>query len=277
MRSDYYSDYMFVSQSMIKVFARSPETYRRRFVLPDDHPEHMNEPDQTDSMAIGSVAHAVFLEQDTVSEFRVIDASTKSTNLWKAESANAKEYGQIPVLKNVYEKGVSIARAARSSTCVERLLASIPDSATEEREVEIRWQGKMLPKKAKIDSIFGWKNGKSKCFSIVELKTTSDPSRDAFLKQYFDMKYHMQAAWYQEGVESEAGKDCDFRHFVIAVRNSVPFDTAVYEIDTEFVKLGFRDCEILCNKLANCLSGGEWSLESVNENNVLSPLTWMTR
>lgn len=274
--SDYYSNYNYVSQSMLKVFLESPELYYRRFILPADHVDHIAAKPPTDAMILGSLTHAVLLEQDALADVHVIDATTRSTNLWKAEAANAAEWGKTPVLKSTFDVATKIAESARSNKHVKAFLESIPDDAVEERELEFFWQGQYLPKKAKLDQLFLWaKNGVGHC-AIVELKTTSDPSADAFLRQYYDMNYHVQAAWYEEAVRvSLEHASMNFTHHVIAARNKEPYDVAFYNIVPGFVSLGQKKIMAFEPLLARSINDGLWTLNEVQDIKELHPLHWM--
>jgi hypothetical protein len=57
--AEYHADLTHVSNSMLKVFAESPQKYYRMFVV-----QTMPKPEQTPSLLLGSVVHCLFLEPE---------------------------------------------------------------------------------------------------------------------------------------------------------------------------------------------------------------------
>lgn len=274
---DYYSNYDFVSQSMLKVFHKSPEEYFRRFVLKPNDPRFMCEKESTDSMILGRLVHSIYLEQGPLeNEFHIVDLPDRRSNAWKAEKANAEEWGKTPVLKSVVETAQNMADSARSNPHVRRFFETLSDDCSELREQEIYWQGEFLPKKAKLDQIISWNENGVKRIVVVELKTTSDPTVAEFTRQYRNMLYHVQAAWYEDGLKSLLKADSyRFEHVVVAVRNSEPHDAALYPVNPAFVEIGQKWIAAYEPRLAWCYNNGDWTLNGVQEQNTLTPEKWM--
>ncbi len=275
--TDYYSNYDFVSQSMMKVFAASPEEYYRRFVLKPGNPRFMCEKSATDSMILGRLVHSIYLEQGPLeNEFHIVDLPDRRGNAWKAEKANAEEWGKTPVLKSTVDVAQNMADSARSNPHVKRFFETLPDECSELREQEIFWQGEFLPKKAKLDQIISWNENDTKRIVVVELKTTSDPTVAEFARQYRNMSYHAQAAWYEEGLKTLLKADSyQFEHIVVVVRNSVPHDAALYRVDPSFVEIGRKGIAGHEPRLARCYNNGDWTLNGVQDQNTLTPEKWM--
>ncbi len=182
------------------------------------------------------------------------------------------------MLKSVVETAQKMADSARSNPHVKRFFETLPDECSELREQEIYWQGEFLPKKAKLDQIISWNENGTKRIVVVELKTTSDPTVAEFTRQYRNMLYHVQAAWYEEGVKSLLKSDSfQFDHVVIAVRNTEPFDSALYRIDRRFVIMGKSWAMLKEAMLAKCYDNKDWTINGVQcvGSNYLTPEKWM--
>ncbi len=273
----YHSRFDFVSQSMLKVFLRSPEEYYRRFILTSDDPQFIAEREPTDAMNIGSIAHTLFLESGSVDdEFLVVDLLDRRGSAWKQAKLDALESGRIPILKSTISIAESIVNSARSNQHVRSFFDSLPDCEILV-EQEIFWQGEFLPKKAKLDKIIVDKIARK--VLIVELKTTINPARDEFVRQYWNMGYHIQAAWYSEAIASILGskKKFTFEHVVVAVRNTEPYDAAFYHVSEDFVELGRKKIQVTEPRLAQCYSTANWTINSVQGTEILTPDIWMEK
>jgi len=73
---------------------------------------------------------------------------------------------------------------------------------------------------------------------IVDIKTCQDASYNSFQRDIIDHRYHVQGAYFLDGV-SVALKDEVKRDFVlIAVEKTPPFAVAAYKLDQDILELG---------------------------------------
>ena len=77
--AEYHADLSHVSNSMLKVFAESPQKYYQMFVA-----KTMPKPEQTPSLLLGSVVHCLFLEPEKFgAEYAVAPAVDRRTKVGK--------------------------------------------------------------------------------------------------------------------------------------------------------------------------------------------------
>lgn len=92
---------------------------------------------------------------------------------------------------------------------------------------------------------------------IADLKSTEDASADGFSKTVAKWRYHVQDAFYMDGVEQATG--IKQRAFVfVAVEKKAPFAVAVYQLDGESVALGREEYQRNLRTYAQCLNTGKW-------------------
>lgn len=71
---------------------------------------------------------------------------------------------------------------------------------------------------------------------IVDIKTCQDASYDAFQRAIIDHRYHVQGAYFLDGVHAVDGGIRDF--ILIAVEKDPPYAVAVYKLDEVFIDAG---------------------------------------
>jgi hypothetical protein len=87
---------------------------------------------------------------------------------------------------------------------------------------------------------------------VVDLKSTTDASRDAFTKSIANYDYHVQTAWNLDALEAET-------FLTIAVESQRPYAVAVYPASAALVAAGQRRIQIAMEQLAECLASGNWT------------------
>jgi exodeoxyribonuclease VIII len=100
---------------------------------------------------------------------------------------------------------------------------------------------------------------------LIDIKTTLDASYDAFKRSILKYRYHVQAAWYLDVVNSVLGAEIDTFIFV-AIEKEAPFPIAVYMLDRESIDLGRKQYEQNLKAYAHWkLQGGETPLGYTDE------------
>lgn len=102
--------------------------------------------------------------------------------------------------------------------------------------------------KARIDKIAG------DLGLVVDLKTTVDASQ--FERQIYNMSYHMQLAWYCDGLT--AVTETEWNGAIIAVENTMPFGvrSAMLSIDAHLA--GRKMYRALIDQYAECVRSQVW-------------------
>lgn len=193
-------------------------------------PAHMqaviNNNEESESMALGSLFHCMTLEPEELSTRYVktekFDRRTTAGKI-AAEKFAAENKGKIIVDPDDWGKADIMADSARRHKKAGKLLDA---AAFVEGVVLFDIDG--IPCKAKLD-----------CFAhgfVIDLKSTKDASPESFQRDFVKYGYHIQGAFYRRAAKA-AGLDC--RGFaIIATENSAPFCSAVYELSENALMLG---------------------------------------
>lgn len=90
----------------------------------------------------------------------------------------------------------------------------------------------------------------------VDLKTTEDASPEAFARSVATYRYHVQAAFYMDGLRANE-LPCD--HFVfVCVEKKPPYAVSVFELDEDAIEAGRRAAAANLQTLAECLATDTW-------------------
>ncbi len=78
---------------------------------------------------------------------------------------------------------------------------------------------------------------------VVDLKTTKDASPEEFAKVSARLGYHMQAAFYLDGMNAtlQEGEDAFNAFVIVAVEQKPPHGIMIYELDDAAIDIGRRD------------------------------------
>lgn len=222
-----------MSSSGLKHLARSPAHYKAY---------KENGIAQTANMRLGSAIHAMALESGS----GVLQApgSTRNTNLYKEfEKAHP---GQILLLEDEMEAARRSADAVLKHPTARRLLTSgLPELSGFWNDPNTGVKCRFRPDYLREDGV------------IVDLKSTSDASAQAFQSAMSSFKYHWQTAWYLRGLSAISGrKELEFVHIV--VETSAPFGVNVFAIDAPSLYKANEDIEKLLSIYAEAEHTGQW-------------------
>lgn len=91
--------------------------------------------------------------------------------------------------------------------------------------------------------------------TIVDIKTTNDASLEEFQRSVAKYRYHVQAAFYLDGIKKFHAVDS----FVfIAVEKKPPYAVAVYVLDEASIDKGREEYRRNLNTYAECIKTGVW-------------------
>lgn len=105
--------------------------------------------------------------------------------------------------------------------------------------------------KARIDFVSSAGGG-----ALVDLKTTRDASPDGFGRQIWSLRYHTQAAVYQDGYFEATGKRLPF--VLVAVETEPPHVVQVYRVPEIGLEAGRDEYRTLLGRLALCRAESKW-------------------
>ncbi len=136
-------------------------------------------------------------------------------------------------------------------------------------ELSVSWTEEGMRCRARLDKV---RMNARKAF-IADLKTSTDPSPEAFSKKCANYGYDMQAVWYPRALPSVLGIDSHRFAFVV-VRSSAPFEVAVYRPDEDFLRLGEAKVRRAMELIKRCTESKDWSAPWQQQVNTLSAPRW---
>jgi hypothetical protein len=239
-----------LSCTMLKAFARSPAHMR----------EAIANRKETEAMRFGSLFHTAILEPSKWSAV-VVEPNKKRPT--KAQLEAKKPSPETVELIAFWKAWDSVREGESIVTEDEKTLADnmaeavfsnpVAMEALSEGMSEVSLfsplEGFTFNRKARLDRVTGGS-------AIVDLKTTTDARPEAFGRDAFTLKYHMQAAWY---LDIWASLYPAKTHFVfVAVEKEPPFGVCVYNMDAEAIQRGREEYLALLPRYQQCLDSGVW-------------------
>lgn len=228
-----------LSQSGARKLLRSPA----HFVTDRERPA-----EPTAAMRFGSAVHCAVLESEAFRD-RYAKAP-KCDNRTTAGRAMHEQFllnaaGKVALSEDEFETVQSCALAVRDHPGAMRLLQGA------RVEVSAFWQDRQhdVPCKARFDAL---SHG-----GIVDLKTATDASKDAFARSIATYGYDLQAAFYSIGHEHVLDATPEF-YALIAVETEPPFAVACYELGSASIMAGMRMAEEALARYAQCRKADRW-------------------
>lgn len=235
-----------VSQSMLRVFARSPAHLQAMLAAP---------PEPTHAMVLGRIFHTLVLEPQAAPYWRIappgMDLRTREGKQWKSSA------GRSAIITEAEWRNLQ--------GMVEALwrhpLLSDGELLNGQAEVSLfrRWSpDQSVLRKARIDFVH---NGPS----LLELKTTEDARPEAFGRTYYERKYYLQGAYYLEAWNDGCREDSDStpqgrksNFVIIAVEKAPPFAVVIYAADEASLRKGREDYTQLLQRYRECQASNNW-------------------
>lgn len=215
--SDYHA-HPAISKSGLDRIAISPAHFKAWKDRPDD---------PTDAMIFGSLCHRQILEPESFESTVVcapdVDRRTKEGKAtW--EDFQASNAGKTVLKRDQYDLISGMAASWRSHP----LYNKVHDLSR--FEASAFWTDAGVHCKARPDIIHP--NG-----MILDLKTTDSALPADFQRTISKFRYHVQAAWYLDGVSKATGQTFDQFCF-IAIEKKPPFAIAVYVATPAMIEAG---------------------------------------
>ena len=213
------------------------------------HEQANHKSESTPAMVIGSATHTAVLEPGLYpKEVAVMPQMDRRTKAGKAQYAlfEANSKGKIIVSEYDHSNIQRMATSVRSHKTASRLLQNgIAESS-------VFWEDPAYGFLCAIRPDWYPGNG-----IIVDLKTCEDASPEGFQRAAFKFGYHIQAAWYLEGM-GQATKKIHDKFIFICVEKKSPYAVAVYEADNDFINYGKAEIDMVRFEYSECLASGIW-------------------
>lgn len=251
--TDPYHNSHGISASGLKLMAISPLHYWAKYLDPNREPDK-----QTPAMAIGSALHALVLEPETFAKLYAIvpEGIDKRSKIGKELFAEIEADGHIPLKMEDNDNLGRIKAGLLRNQYIRTLLEWNGAMA----EKVIRWTDEETGAECKmkadlmIEPCQQFPNG-----LILDLKTTSDASAEAFKRTSYNLGYHIQAAWYSRGFQVHYGTESPPEFIFAAVETDTPYAAAIYRAGVEMLELGAQKCGELLQMYADCKAADRWT------------------
>ena len=222
MTENEYRQHPAISRSELWRIRESPQ----KFKYYREHP-----PEPTPALLFGQVFHKMLLEPVTFcDEFVVAPEVNRRTKdgkqMWEAFVADHEKQTIIP--EEMYAKANEMCEAVKREPLAVKLLNGAS-------EVPFFWTDEMTGEacKCRVDVL----NTEYSQPIIVDVKSTSDASTEAFIRSAINYGYDFQAAMYSDGVEKNIGKKPLF--VFIAVEKEPPYAVNILQADELMLRRGY--------------------------------------
>ncbi len=231
MSREAYDQIQRVNWSSLKHMGKSPAHYRQNLLTPRK---------DTDALKFGRVVHlAVYEPEKFAYSVAVWGGGRRAGKEWDkfCEHNDGRELLTEEEMRCV----TAISNAVRA--------AAGPYVSSGSGEVTVLWQPEGVDAKARLDFV-------SNAGPIVDLKTARDASPGAFAKQFFNLGYDGQSAWYVDAWKAATGEKRPY--VIVAIEKADPFVVQVYRVPESALELGREKYRANLEMLAHCRRESKW-------------------
>lgn len=248
----YHADKLRIGKSGLDLIHKSPAHYYAHYLDPNRVWQ-----EQTAALAFGSALHvAVFEPQDFTKRFVIAPEINRRTDKGKEQYA---DFLAMNKGKTIIDAETHLhVQKMRERVYEHPSAAVLLESGIAEKVFHWNWEGNdddgnpiMVHCKIKPDWLAH--NG-----FVVDLKSTEDASPLGFGKSVWNYRYHVQGAFYDDGMAY--CNDGEFpRGFIfIAVEKKPPYAVALYYLTKEHLEIGRREYQADLRVYHRCLLTNEW-------------------
>jgi hypothetical protein len=197
---------------------------------------------------VGHAAHAQLLEVGA--ELVVVDADSWTTKAAREARDAAYAAGKTPLLTKDKAAVDGMTAAVRAHPGAAALFED------GRPEVSLFWEdwAHGVARRARLDWLTVHGGGSA---TVVDLKTCASAEPQAIGKAVANFGYHMQHAWYVDGVHALGLAD-DIRFLFVFVEKAPPHLVTVVELDGEAVRVGRARNDQALRIFADCEASGRW-------------------
>lgn len=216
-----------------------------------EHPSHLPPRKPTPQMLLGTAVHCLVLEPTTFDQRYCADLdASKNSNAYKAFAIECAAQGLTPLSEDDRERVFAMRDSLHRDPEIAKAL-----SGPGESEVSAWWTDPATGVLCKCRPDKDWRIGKGSL--LVDLKTTSDASKEAFSKSIASFGYHTQADWYVDGYARAAGRQVHGMLFVV-VESEFPYACKAYTLDDIALEQAKRANARVRSLFKTCTESGVW-------------------
>lgn len=231
----YISDPKYIHQSDLKSINESLNHY-----------ELKKERQPSDAQKVGTMGH-VFLHEfgDINDRYMVVPSGDGRFKAVKDLRAKAKEQAKAEGKTLITQDEFQMGFQWRESAMADPLLRSMFEADKSNHEVSAFWEykhaGRNFGACMRMD-FYGENMG-----IIIDSKFMQTGSPRSFYRDVWKYGYHIQCAWYLDGMKAITGQD--FKFLFLVVEKTFPWNVQLYEIDQDWIDKGKEDIGKALDKL----------------------------
>lgn len=247
----YHSDLASLSSSGARALLSStPEEFDHNRRTPGDPNKNYDFGHAAHKMVLGIGSRLAMLDPKVCGHTKdgKLAANPASTTEWKAAAKKARNEGKLPIAKSDMEKAQTMAGRVFQHTVAARLLSA------GRAEHSIYWHDDATGVRRRIRPDFLTEGlGRPIC---IDYKTATSADPRQFQRAVFEYGYHMQQAYYEDGLAELGLEDVGF--LFIVQSKSAPYTVSVCQIDPDVVELGRRQNRAALELFARCMTKRRW-------------------
>jgi hypothetical protein len=216
-----------------------PPSCPAKFRYELDHP-----PARKKEFEIGHAAHNLVLGDGP--ELVVVDRDRWDTNAVKAEVAEIRERGGVPLKRAEYDAVQAMATALRQHPYAGKLF----EDGRPEQSLFWVCDDTGVWCRARLDWL---PNSRGNRLIVADYKTTDQADTESLRRDLYRYGYYRQAAWYLDGIAHVWDSDCDHAFVFVCQEKTPPYLVNVIEPDAAALAAGrernrtarevYRDCK----------------------------------
>ena len=236
VRSLPFDDYItapgYIHQSDLKAIMQSINHWELKKIV-----------DPTDAQNVGTMGHTFIHEFGDINDrYMVVPSGDGRLKAVKDLRKQAKEQAESEGKKLITQDEFQMGFQWRESAMANPLLKTMFESDPNDHEVSAFWKLDNGLKACLRMDYFGEEIG-----IIIDSKFMLKGSPKDFYRDVWKYGYHMQNAWYVDGMKKITGEDFNFLFLVI--EKSFPWNITLYELDEEWINKGREDINKAIDKL----------------------------
>ena len=234
--------YALSSSGARKLIEASPAHFRYE----QDHPQPVKK-----VWDIGNAAHRLVLGNGP--ELRLVDYERWDTKAAKAEVAEARAEGAVPLKRAEYDQVHEMAAVLRAHPVASLLFD--PEHGTPEQSLFWRDEKTGVMRRARLDWLPNPRTGR---LIIPDYKTCVSAKPEKLERVIDDLGYHQQDDTYRAGCHALGIADDDAAFVFVCQEKTAPYVITVIEVNATARRIGAARNRRALETFAHCTATGYW-------------------
>ena len=261
---EYHADKEILGHSALVEILKSPKHYYHRISNP-----HV----PTASLEFGTALHAALLEPQRFAETYIVSPKfDRRTKEGKADAAAWEEAhkGAVSVDEAELKKLQGMQKAVLEHSGAKKLLSKCyVEMSYFWTDEDTGFQCRVRPDVLALDD-------QGDVIAAIDVKSTSNASKDKFQKSVMDYGYDLNAAFYSDAIERAIGRRVPY--YFLAVESAEPYGVALYKAGQSMLDVGRDKYRSALQLLQWCRENDRWpSYQPFGEYEDLEIPEWYAR